>query len=481
MRLLVALHSHSGDGGGPRYGDLEAQRHWMEVTAGLEVGQWYCEGPDNELLYWGLDYPPLTAYHSRICAAAVGAAAPDAVALHSSRGAAEGEKGRGPKLLLRTTVILSEAFVFIPPLIVFFWDRGGGGGGEAWAWTFQALLEPCLLLVDHGHFQYNAVSLGLSLAAIVCIGRRAPLLASIFFVAASQFKIMAVYYAPVFFFYVLSGAYHRGGWRLLLWRFVTCTSVALLCLAVLWAPFLASGTAACVLDRIFPVGRGLYEDKVANFWCSLEPVLKAKRWPRRTAVLACAVATAMALVAPCVGAWRAGGIEWWNGGRQRFVEATAASALAFFLWAYHVHEKTFLLPLLPLILLGDSLPYVTTVSVSLGLFSMYPLLARDGLAGAYLVTGVLHAAVSLPRVSTRERFALALSWTGAIAIHGARTFIGAPERYPDIWDLATTSYACVHFAAVYAFLAWRLVTSWPSLGWRKEIANLLKQGLKNVA
>lgn len=24
----------------------------------------YVNGPDNDLLYWGLDYPPLTAYHS---------------------------------------------------------------------------------------------------------------------------------------------------------------------------------------------------------------------------------------------------------------------------------------------------------------------------------------------------------------------------------------------------------------------------------
>jgi len=31
---------------------------------------------------------------------------------------------------------------------------------------FLALLQPPLLLIDHGHFQYNSVSLGLILAAI---------------------------------------------------------------------------------------------------------------------------------------------------------------------------------------------------------------------------------------------------------------------------------------------------------------------------
>lgn len=44
----------------PMHGDLEAQRHWMEITIHLPMSQWYL----YDLQYWGLDYPPLTAYHS---------------------------------------------------------------------------------------------------------------------------------------------------------------------------------------------------------------------------------------------------------------------------------------------------------------------------------------------------------------------------------------------------------------------------------
>lgn len=44
----------------PMHGDFEAQRHWMEITAHLPVSQWYF----HDLQWWGLDYPPLTAYHS---------------------------------------------------------------------------------------------------------------------------------------------------------------------------------------------------------------------------------------------------------------------------------------------------------------------------------------------------------------------------------------------------------------------------------
>lgn len=44
----------------PMFGDFEAQRHWMEITSHLPISQWYF----YDLQYWGLDYPPLTAYHS---------------------------------------------------------------------------------------------------------------------------------------------------------------------------------------------------------------------------------------------------------------------------------------------------------------------------------------------------------------------------------------------------------------------------------
>ena len=47
----------------PMFGDYEAQRHWMEITIHLPFQQWY----KYDLQYWGLDYPPLTAYVSWLC------------------------------------------------------------------------------------------------------------------------------------------------------------------------------------------------------------------------------------------------------------------------------------------------------------------------------------------------------------------------------------------------------------------------------
>ena len=64
LRCLVALMPYSGMGEAPVYGDFEAQRHWMELTVNLPVRQWYVNGTHNNLTYWGIDYPPLTAYFS---------------------------------------------------------------------------------------------------------------------------------------------------------------------------------------------------------------------------------------------------------------------------------------------------------------------------------------------------------------------------------------------------------------------------------
>ena len=62
FRLLVALHSYSGAGVPPIFGDFEAQRHWMEITINVPFRDWYRNTGANELKYWGLDYPPLSAY-----------------------------------------------------------------------------------------------------------------------------------------------------------------------------------------------------------------------------------------------------------------------------------------------------------------------------------------------------------------------------------------------------------------------------------
>ena len=66
VKWLAGLGPYSGARTPPLFGDYEAQRHWMEVTLHTPLADWYRHTADNNLSYWGLDYPPLTAYHSRL-------------------------------------------------------------------------------------------------------------------------------------------------------------------------------------------------------------------------------------------------------------------------------------------------------------------------------------------------------------------------------------------------------------------------------
>lgn len=144
------------------------------------------------------------------------------------------------------------------------------------------LLQPALTLVDHGHFQYNSVMLGLTLLALDCFLTDHVYWGSFFFVLSLGFKQMALYYAPAVFAYLLGlcvgGAGVRvGGMRVNVVRLVMLGATVGVTFAVVVAPLVVGGGWAQVVQcavRVFPFARGLWEDKVANFWCAANVVVK---------------------------------------------------------------------------------------------------------------------------------------------------------------------------------------------------------------
>ncbi|KAJ0733168.1 putative dolichyl-P-Glc:Man(9)GlcNAc(2)-PP-dolichol alpha-1,3-glucosyltransferase [Helianthus annuus] len=152
VRVAVSLHPYSGAGDPPKYGDFEAQRHWMEITTNLPVNEWYQNTTKNDLRYWGLDYPPLTAYQSYVHGLVLKFFHPESVSLYTSRG----HESYFGKLLMRWTVLSSDLLIFFPAvlwLIVAITDQSRGHKSKI-AWhVAMILLNPCLILIDHGHFQ----------------------------------------------------------------------------------------------------------------------------------------------------------------------------------------------------------------------------------------------------------------------------------------------------------------------------------------
>ena len=289
LRAYVATQPHSGEATPPKFGDYEAQRHWMvRVAAALPApaalrmldhthadraflpqelalhtppSEWYITTPRNNLSYWGLDYPPLSGYQSWLCGKAVAAVEPAAVAL----GTSHGYETPSSKRLLRATVLAFDVAVFLPGALLALralHPRPRRSGDIPWALALVAL-QPAFVLIDHGHFQYNNISLGLSAAAAAAILRGRHVIGSVLYTLAFNHKQMALFYAPAFFAHLLgrcvaSGRPVRG---------VATLGVAVIgTMVAVWAPFLRQPGPLAVATRLAPIGRGVFEDHVASLW-----------------------------------------------------------------------------------------------------------------------------------------------------------------------------------------------------------------------
>ena len=432
VRIFVGLQGHSGKASPPMYGDFEAQRHWIEVTSHLPASEWYVGAhPANSLQYWGLDYPPLTAYHSKLMGLVGNAIQPHSFALNISRGAEDEATIR----FMRWSVIVSDLLVYIPAMVLFLMTQESSISAFAFA-----LLQPALLLVDHGHFQYNGVCLGLVALAITLVtgeGLGAQLLGSAMFVLALNFKHMAMYYAAAFFCLLLSrNLAHLG-------RVVLIGVVVLSVFAILWFPFLTTPNGfLTVVGRLFPLERGLFEDKVANAWCALGPVLRLRERVAPERLFGLAAGATLAGIAPgCF-------FLLLRPSRRMFLLALSSISLAFFLFAFQVHEKNILMPLLPLTLLFGAHPELVTWAVTVGLFSMFPLFARDNLSLSYLAS-LMALVAGLGRFQRWSFLSLLLPLT---ALHGLWAFRAPPPHLPHLWIMLIMMYCFLCFSLLYLLL-----------------------------
>lgn len=274
-----------------------------------------------------------------------------------------------------------------------------------------------------------------------------------FFVLSLGFKQMTLYYAPAIGSYLLAKCLYLGpfeGYFFLFFSFcmlnythlcfrvsgrlfirlaLVTTSTFLLLFLPFLPPFAPFPAILNPISRIFPFDRGLFEDKVANFWCASNVIFKWKAWASRgLLVKVSTLLTALGFLPAVVGLLRAGIQHSQNLNNQAaevavkkkhtpflplLTYALLSSSMSFFLFSFQVHEKTILLPLLPITLLlsgasVDSTVYlwgalVNNVAVfrlfffslssdTFPLFdfnSMWPLLKRDGLGVQYIATLLL--------------------------------------------------------------------------------------------
>ncbi|KAL1303898.1 hypothetical protein AAFC00_000352 [Neodothiora populina] len=503
FRWATGFWGYSGQGKPPMFGDYEAQRHWLEVTTQLPVSHWYF----HDLQWWGLDYPPLTAYHSWVLGKVADFINPAWVELRASRGL----ESQGLKVFMRATVFVSEYLIYVPACVICLRRLGRLTGVATWDQTIALtaiLMQPATMLIDHGHFQYNTVMLGLVTACISSMLAGRHLWSCAYFVAALGFKQMALFYAPAVFAYLLGICVFP---RIDILRLVAIALATLVSFAVLYLPFLL-GVAydayrsiplasdieipslltnlpiepnekawyypmllqfAQSIHRIFPFARGLFEDKVANIWCAVHSsgLHKLHRYDTTLVSRAALALTSLLILPPCI-------LIFLKPKKQLVPLAFATTAWGFFLASYQVHEKNVLLPLLPMTLLLGSgpglLPEVRAwvgFANMLGVWTMYPLLERDELTLPYLVlVGLWAYLLSLPPVSFDMYFGGAqgkhlsmvvklvhlLFYAGGVWWHIGQRAIAPPASMPDLWVVGNVCLGTAGFVLCYLWCLWQL-------------------------
>ncbi|CAN3370076.1 dolichyl pyrophosphate Man9GlcNAc2 alpha-1,3-glucosyltransferase [Diutina catenulata] len=459
IRGAVGLGGWSGRGVSPMFGDFEAQRHWLEITNHLPINQWYW----YDLQYWGLDYPPLTAFHSWILGKIGTFLNPEWFALDTSRGL----ETDAVKNYMRYSALVSELLLYIPSVLLLvnlIAKRFRLSRMDQIVTALVIIGQPGLILIDHGHFQYNSVMLGFFLWSVIELIRGRLVLASIWFICCINFKQMGLYYSTFIFVYILS---QLKSFQQLVQVGVT----VLVTQAVLLLPFIiaeaAPGGASSILEsltqiliRVFPFNRGLFEDKVANFWCVSNVVVKYKN------ILEAAQLSKLALLATIAAIIPINVILFYKLRKatkneestrvRSIILGFTGNALAFYLFSYQVHEKSILIPLLPatfLLCVDPNMIDIVQWINNVGCFSMYPLLKRDELGLQYFVTVFLINWLVGARLGVMKSrgwmwdLVIKGSYAAMIIFHIADKWFSPPTQWPDLWVIlnCTISFGCFAF------------------------------------
>ncbi|XP_034175630.2 dolichyl pyrophosphate Man9GlcNAc2 alpha-1,3-glucosyltransferase [Osmia lignaria lignaria] len=515
LRWCITYHPYSGQGKPPIFGDYEAQRHWQEITLNLPTVKWYTNTTDNDLLYWGLDYPPLTAYHSFALGYIANKINSSYVKLHESRGF----ESEDHKYFMRLSVFFMDMFTYVPSMIYYIVTNKtlkniGKRESNIFGFTKRqiilliVLIYPSLILIDNGHFQYNCVSLGLFIGAVAFILQNLFIIGSILFVAALNYKQMELYHALPIFFYILGKHLPLkqkigiSNLKMLLW--ISFTVIATF--FIIWLPFLKNlETFASVILRLFPVSRGIFEDKVANIWCAVNVLYKLRNtFTNEQLAKLCLTITAFAVLPSSIDLYL-------NPKKEKFIISLINCALAFFLFSFQVHEKTILLVAIPILLYFQHNPFPCFWFLIISHFSMLPLFIKDDLYLAYCVTLIfyflfvsweypdlfnsseslnrnVHIMTNQEQIKTklkRNKSGLSFvkvirdtfhycksglsrydlySWRitlfhisilGIIILSVVSGFLKPPNRYPDLFSLLVSIYSCAHFIIFYLYFNYK--------------------------
>lgn len=239
-----------------------------------------------------------------------------------------------------------------------------------------------LLLVDHVHFQYNGVMMGVLVLCIYLAQIQQYLLLAAAFSMLVLMKHLFVPLAPIFAVFLIQRhcfvQNSAGKTTFSVLRFLQMAAVAVTALAAAFGPFILQSNGAeqmlQIFARLFPFGRGLVHAYWApNFWAlycvadklalyiikkvnhsALNVLLRSSAGVSSTsgivgdfafAVLppvsagTCMIVLMLSLVPALCVLYKTPSV-------RVLVQCLVYASLSSFIWGYHVHEKAVIIPML---------------------------------------------------------------------------------------------------------------------------------------
>lgn len=414
LKLLMVPLYHSTD--------FDVHRNWLAITHNLPVNQWYIEATSE----WTLDYPPFFAWFEWFLSQFAAFFDPQMLRI-----SAEPYASTETIIFQRLTVILSDLVLFYA--LRSYCQRieedhlkensGRRNAKEKRLKEVNVLVfafsNPGLLFVDHIHFQYNGLLMGIFIYTFSKIKQGKDLQAGILFAVLLNFKHIFLYVAPVFFVYLLrsyvyeveeisyrgyeqfskrtSSIRRKFSW----WRLFCMGSVVIAVFAASLGPIIAAGQLKELAGRLFPFKRGLCHAYWApNFWALYNFIdlvgtavikmatgvdLRANVGGSLTSGLvqdishamlpnvppiACAILTLLSMLPVLVTLWK-------NPHPRLFPSAVVYATFCSFMFGWHVHEKAILMIIIPLSLSATedaNSSRLFLLANVIGNFSLFPLI-----------------------------------------------------------------------------------------------------------
>jgi len=227
-----------------------------------------------------------------------------------------------------------------------------------------------------------------------------------------------------------------------------------------------------VLSRIFPIWRGIFEDKVATFWCTLNIIYKIKNISHHNLVIISFAITFVLSLSSCLA------LILYRKVSKKITNIVFFNvSMSFFLFSFHVHEKTILLPFLAYLLNFNKIPEILSSFSVISLFSLHPLLKRENqmipyfsfLLFTWITTRWLMDCLLLKiktninknfteiKLNKLSKILEKLNFIVIILYHYMEFLSPPPDKYPWLYPTLNAAFSFMNFSFFFLFSNYKLI------------------------